>query len=141
MVICLGRSDLPIDRKVSYPFNMSDTYGFVPGDFLAFQLESGFGLIRVLAIGSDGGQTVWHVRGYSDLFLDIESAEAQALHGSLSVAIDHVALTERAFESTQVSRLANQELTSDLVSLVQQWEKNPERTISDRSVRLHLGLR
>lgn len=120
---------------------MSDTYGFVPGDFLAFQLESGFGLIRVLAIGSDGGQTVWHVRVYSDLFLDIESAEAQALQGSLSVAIDHVALTERAFESTQVSRLANQELTSDLVSLVHEWEKDPERTISDRSVRLHLGLR
>ena len=114
---------------------------FEPGDFLVFQLESGFGLMRLLAIGNEGGQAIWHVRLYSDLFLDIESAEAQALHGSLSVAIDHVALTERAFESTQVSRLANQELTSDLVSLVQQWENDPERTISDRSVRLHLGLR
>lgn len=114
---------------------------FEPGDFLVFQLESGYGLMRVLGTGSEGGQTVWHVRGYSDLFLDIESAEARVLQGSLSVAIDHVALTERAFESTQVSRLANQELTPELLSLVDHWENDPARMISDRSVRLHLGLR
>lgn len=120
---------------------MTNSPGFVPGDFLVFQLESGFGLMRVLAIGKQDGKHIWHVRGYSDLFLDIESAEARVSAGSLTVAIDHVALTERAFESTQVSRLANQELTPDLVLLVQQWENDPERTISDRSVRLHLGLR
>lgn len=114
---------------------------FLPGDFLVFQLESGYGLMRLLAIGSEGGEPVWHVRAYSDLFLDIESAESRALSSSLSVAIDHVALTERAFESTQVSRLANQELTPELLSLVSQWENDPQRMVSDLSVRLHLGLR
>ncbi len=114
---------------------------FLPGDFLVFQLESGYGLMRLLAIGSEGGEPVWHVRAYSDLFLDIDSAEASAINGTLSVAIDHVALTERAFESTQVSRLANQELTPELVSLVSQWENDPQKTVSDLSVRLHLGLR
>lgn len=114
---------------------------FEPGDFLVFQLESGYGLMRLLAIGTEDGEPVWHVRAYSDLFLDVETAEDRALKGTLGVAVDHIALTDRAFESTQISRLANRPLEPELVALVETWESDPERLISDRSVRLHLGLR
>ncbi|HCA57196.1 MAG TPA: hypothetical protein DEP46_04330 [Blastocatellia bacterium] len=120
---------------------MTNAQSFVPGDFLVFQLESGYGLMRLLAIGAQAGEAVWHVRGYSDLFFDTENAEERALNGVLGVAVRHVALTERAFESTQVSRLAHRDLEPELLALVKAWENDPERVVSDRSVRLHLGLR
>ena len=53
---------------MSYPFN--------PGDDLIFQLESGFGLLRVLAVEGDGAGTVWHLLAYEELFPDVEMAEA-----------------------------------------------------------------
>ena len=118
---------------------MANDQRFRQGDVLIFQIESGFGLLRVLDI-EDGD--IWHLTVYRDLFQDVEMADAVAAEpANLTAEYSHIALTGRAFESTQVSRLANQELTSDLVSLVQQWDNDPERTISDRSVRLHLGLR
>lgn len=49
---------------------------FSPGDDLIFQLESGFGLLRVLAVDGEGAEAVWHLMAYDDFFPDVESAEA-----------------------------------------------------------------
>ena len=71
---------------------------FAPGDFLVFQLEAGYGLLRVLGSEGDNGDKVWHLAAYRDLFMDVESAEEAAkLAGSLTVELPHVALTNRAF--------------------------------------------
>lgn len=115
---------------------MPNLQGFVAGDFLVFQIESGFGLMRILRIDASEGDTVWHVRVYRDLFPEIDYAElAIASPESLTPEIGHVALTDRAFESTQVSRLGNVPLTAE----EQQSDDNSE--VSDRSIRLLLGLR
>ena len=81
---------------------------FEPGDDLIFQLESGFGLLRVLAVEGEGAGTVWHLLAYDDFFPDVESAEA-ALAGptQLPVRRAHMALTNRAFERTPAARLGN----------------------------------
>ena len=52
---------------------MSQT--FHAGDFLIFQLESGFALLRILAIVTGSGGATWHLAAYRDLFPDIEAAE------------------------------------------------------------------
>ena len=108
----------------------------MPGDFLVFQVESGFGLMRILAIDESGGETIWHLAVYRDLFPEIEYAEiAIGSPESLTAEIDHIALTDRAFESTQVSRLGNVPLTA------KEQELNDNSEVSDRSIRLLLGLR
>lgn len=113
-----------------------------PGDFLIFQLEAGYSLLRLLGVDSDGSDNVWHIASYEDLFFDIDSAETAAKNvASLKKGLAHVALTDRAFESTQVARLANLELTEDDLAPLTSWRNNPERDISDRSIRLLLGLR
>ncbi len=118
------------------------TQDFQPGDFLVFQLESGFALLRVLEVDDNDGQAVWHIAVYADLFMDIETADAAVAGGQrLSVSHPHLALTNRAFESTQVSRLGHVDLTGDELQSVQQWRALGDGEISDRSVRLHLGLR
>ena len=92
--------------------------------------------MRVLAIDEFQSDTVWHVTVYRDLFPEIEYAElAIASPASLTPEIDHIALTDRAFESTQVSRLGNMPLTDH--------ERSAElgEEVSDRSIRLTLGLR
>ena len=121
---------------------MSSIHTFDPGDFLIFQLESGYALLRVLDLEDRGSDPVWHVAVYSDLFLDPEMAEtAIDDSSSLSIAIPHVALTNRAFESTQVAKMRNADLTeADLVGY-ETWKMSGDRHISDRSVRLLLGLR
>src|SRR5215218_4937482 len=48
---------------------------FSPGDDLIFQLESGFGLLRVLAVEGEGSETIWHLLAYDEFFPDVESAE------------------------------------------------------------------
>ena len=109
-----------------------------PGDFLVFQLEAGFALIRLLAADDDA----WHVAAYSDLFPDVETAEAAAATpASLVMSHAHIALTDRAFKSTQVARIANILLTEAEKQPLNAWRDNPGREISDRSVRLMLGLR
>lgn len=118
-----------------YNLPMSNVQGFARGDFLIFQIESGFGLMRVLAIDETEGDTVWHVRVYRDLFPEIDYAElAIASPDSLTPEIDHIALTERAFESTQVSRLGNSPVGEHAI-------KDWDGEVSDRSIRLLLGLR
>lgn len=109
---------------------------FQPGDFLVFQLEAGFALLRVLAVDEDA----WHLAAYGDLFADVESAETAIAELKLDVDLDHVALTGRAFESTQVAKIANRPLTDDEIEPVEKWRAGGGE-VSDRSIRLILGLR
>lgn len=114
---------------------MPNPQGFSVGDFLVFQIESGYGLMRVLGLDEGDGDSVWHVRVYRDLFPEIEYAElAIASPESLTVEISHIALTDRAFESTQVSRLGNAPVDEQAFA---DWDGE----VSDRSIRLLLGLR
>lgn len=111
---------------------------FQPGDYLIFQIESGFGLLRVLAVDDVPDDTIWHLAAFEDLFMDVESAEAALENGSgLRISNPHLALTSRAFESTQVSRLANSPITVEENELLKGWDGE----VSDRSIRLLLGLR
>ena len=115
---------------------------FQPGDYLVFQLESGFGLLRLLAIEEIGEEKIWHLAAFEDLFLDVDMADA-ALENpqNLKVSIPHAALTNRAFEATQTARMKNEPLTDTELSHLENWKKDPNREIFDRSVRLLLGLR
>jgi len=108
-----------------------------PGDFLVFQLEAGYGLLRVLGSEGDDGDKVWHLAAYRDLFLDVDSAEQAVNNAQLTVELPHVALTNRAFESTQVAKLTNAPLDNTLGA----WQAGGSTPIQDRSIRLLLGLR
>ena len=115
-------------------------HDFQPGDFLIFQLESGFALLRVLDVIPEDG--VWHVAAYKDFFLDPEMADS-ALENpwSLSVERPHIALTNHAFESTQVAKLRNVALTENELESYNDWKNSDEKEVHDRSIRLLLGLR
>ena len=114
---------------------------FVPGDDLIFQLESGFGLLRLLAVEGEGSETIWHLLAYDEFFPDVESAElALAQNKSLPVRLPHMALTNRAFERTPTARLGNRPVTDDELVAYNAW-LNSERNISDRSALLMLGIR
>jgi hypothetical protein len=114
---------------------------FAPGDDLIFQLESGFGLLRVIAIDQDESKPTWHLMAYEELFPDIESAE-QALNSpsALHVRMPHMALTDRAFERTPAARLGNRPVTEDERRQYDNWIKTGGK-VSDRSALLMLGLR
>ncbi len=115
---------------------------FQAGDFLIFQIESAYGLLRLLAIEETGDDTIWHLAAFNEMFLDIEMADAALEnHQSLTVSNSHLALTNRAFESTQVARMKNEPLTLEELKFFENWKSNPTREASDRSVRLMLGLR
>ena len=118
---------------------MSEEFG--PGDDLIFQLESGFGLLRVIAIDKREGKTVWHLTAYEELFPDVESAE-QALQESASLHVRkrHMALTNRAFERTPAARLGNRPVTNDERQSYEEWARNGA-PVYDRSALLMLGLR
>jgi hypothetical protein len=117
-------------------------HDFQPGDYLIFQIESGYGLLRVLGVEDIGSDTIWHLKAFSDLFLDVEMADAALANAvGLTAAKPHVALTNRAFESTQVARMATSPLTADEVEFVNKWNESPDREVHDRSIRLLLGLR
>ena len=114
---------------------------FVPGDDLIFQLESGFGLLRVLAVEGEGPATVWHLLAYDEFFPDVESAELRLAGGApLPVRQGHMALTNRAFERTPAARLGNRPVTDDELVAYNAW-LNSERSVSDRSALLMLGIR
>ena len=118
---------------MSNPFN--------PGDDLIFQLESGFGLLRVLAVEGEGAESVWHLMAYDDFFPDVESAEAALTSGiALPVRRAHMALTNRAFERTPAARLGNRPVAEDELVAYRDW-LNGDRTVSDRSALLMLGIR
>ena len=114
---------------------------FNPGDDLIFQLESGFGLLRVLAIDGEGADTVWHLLAYDEFFPDVESAEAALARGTpLPIRKAHMALTNRAFERTPAARLGNRTVTDDELVAYRDW-LNTDRPVSDRSALLMLGIR
>ena len=115
-------------------------HDFLPGDFLIFQLESGFALLRVLDVNQTEG--VWHLAAYEDLFIDPEAADS-ALENPEELTVDkpHIALTNRAFESTPVSRMKSAELTKKDLEAYESWKESEEKVVHDRSVRLLLGLR
>lgn len=114
---------------------------FAPGDDLIFQLESGFGLLRVIAIDEREGQAIWHLMAYEEFFPDIESAErALSQPSSLHVRRPHMALTERAFERTPAARLGNRAVSDDERQRYERWIEQSGQ-VSDRSALLMLGLR
>ena len=118
---------------MSYPFN--------PGDDLIFQLESGFGLLRVLAVEGEGSATVWHLLAYDEFFPDVEAAEAALARATpLPLRKAHMALTNRAFERTPVARLGNRPVTEAELGPYSEW-LNSDRDVSDRSALLMLGIR
>lgn len=115
---------------------------FAPGDFLIFQLESGYGLLRVLEVESPEHDPVWHISAYNELFMDVDSADAAIQNpGSLTLQLPHVALTNRAFESTQVAKMANAPLNETDLAGLRRWQNEQSQEIHDRSIRLLLGLR
>lgn len=115
---------------------------FQPGDFLIFQIESAYALLRILAIEETGGERVWHLAAYNEMFPDIESVDA-ALENASAFTINkpHLALTNRAFEATQTARMKNFPLTEDELKSFEEWKQSSERKVSDMSVRLLLGFR
>ena len=117
-------------------------HDFVPGDFLIFQLESGFAILRVLDVEEMDGDSLWHVAAYKDFFLDADSVDAALEDPSvLGLERSHIALTNHAFESTQVARMRNVALTADDLAGYEAWKRSEDKTIYDRSIRLVLGLR
>lgn len=117
------------------------SHAFNPGDDLIFQLESGFGLLRLLAVEGEGAETVWHLMAYDEFFPDVESAEvALAQPAPLPVRKVHMALTNRAFERTPVARLGNRPVSENELVAYRSW-LDSDRVVSDRSALLMLGIR
>jgi hypothetical protein len=118
------------------------SHQFAAGDDLIFQIESGLGLLRILAIDGEGVDTVWHLLAYDEFFPDVESAEkALTRPDLLSIRKAHMALTDRAFERTPAARLSNRELTVEDLAGYREWLQSNERKVSDRSALLLLGIR
>ena len=117
---------------------MSSEYS--PGDDLIFQLESGFGLLRLLAVEGERAEAVWHLLAYDEFFPDVETAELALQTRPLPVRKAHMALTNRAFERTPVAKLGNRPVTSDELRGYQDWQSS-NGEVSDRSALLMLGIR
>lgn len=114
---------------------------FAEGDDLIFQLESGFGLLRVIAIEEHETGHVWHLMAYEEFFADPETAEAalrnpEALH----VRNPHMALTDRAFERTPAAKLGHRPVTQSEQAAYEKW-RDTDGHVSDRSALLMLGVR
>jgi hypothetical protein len=115
---------------------------FAAGDDLVFQLESGFGILRVLAVEEEGASTIWHVLAYEEFFPEVEAAErALAQPQSLQVRNAHMALTDRAFERTPAAKLGHRAVKDEELEMYRQWQESDEHAVSDRSVLLLLGMR
>ena len=114
---------------------------FNPGDDLIFQLESGFGVLRVIAVDQKGADRIWHLMAYEELFPDVESAErALRLPDLMHVRTAHMALTDRAFERTPAARLGNRPVIGEELAAYRRWVEE-SGVVSDRSALLMLGLR
>lgn len=114
---------------------------FAPGDDLIFQLESGFGLLRVLAVDEGEHGMVWHLLAYEEFFPDVEAAErALGQEGALHVRMAHMALTERAFERTPAALLGNRPVSDEELAAYRDWRARGG-AVSDRSALLMLGIR
>ncbi|HVG30853.1 MAG TPA: hypothetical protein VM864_14180 [Pyrinomonadaceae bacterium] len=114
---------------------------FAPGDDLIFQLESGYGLLRVVAVEERAGEAIWHLSAYEDLFPDVESAEAALADASrLTVRAPHLALTDRALAKTPAARLGNRPVREDELAPLSEW-RGRGGGVEERSALLLLGLR
>jgi len=114
---------------------------FAPGDDLIFQLESGYGLLRVLAVEEQEGETIWDLLAYEELFPDVEAAEAALVNPTvLSVRAAHFPLTDHALEKTPAARLGNRPVTADELAPCRAWRERGGQPF-DRSALLLLGLR
>jgi hypothetical protein len=114
---------------------------FAPGDDLIFQLESGYGLLRVLAVEERGGEAVWHLSAYEDLFPDVESAEAALADARrLTPRAPHLALTDRALAKTPAARLGNRPVREEELAPLAEWRERGGGA-EERSALLLLGLR
>ncbi|HEX8499386.1 MAG TPA: hypothetical protein VF659_02250 [Pyrinomonadaceae bacterium] len=114
---------------------------FAAGDDLVFQMESGFGLMRVLGSEGEGRDAVWHVRVYYEFYPDVEAAEAALASGrALDVREPHLALTEHAFEKTPAARLANRPVSEEETGALARWRREGG-AVHDRSLLLMLGMR
>lgn len=115
---------------------------FASGDDLIFQLESGLGLLRILAIEGEGADTIWHLLAYEEFFPSVEAAEAALVQpDSLTIRKAHMALTDRAFERTPAARLGNRPITESELAPYRDWANSETRHVSDRSALLQLGIR
>jgi hypothetical protein len=115
---------------------------FQPGDDLVFQLESGYGLLRVLAVDGQGSETIWHLMAYDDFYPSVEAAEeALGKPELLLVRKAHLALTDRAFERTPAALLGNRPVSDQELQPYLEWFSSAERNVSDRSALLMLGIR
>ena len=114
---------------------------FTAGDDLVFQLESGFGLLRVIAVDETSVGPVWHLLAYEEFFPDPESAEkALTSPTSLHIRRAHMALTDRAFERTPAARLGHRPVTDEERAAYRAWI-DAGGVVSDRSALLMLGIR
>ena len=114
---------------------------FEAGDDLIFQMESGFGLVRVLGSEGEGADAVWHVLVYHEFYPDVEAAEAALASGrALEVREPHLALTTHAFEKTPAARLANRPVAVEELEALRRWRDEGGRA-HDRSLLLMLGMR
>lgn len=118
------------------------SHRFMAGDFLVYQLESAFALLRLLAVDESPDGRIWHLAGYGDFFPDIESAEAAlASPDGFSKVLAHAALTERAFQSTQCATLINHPLSEEDLAPLDAWRASADHPVSNISIRLLLGFR
>ena len=114
---------------------------FAPGDDLIFQLESGFGLMRVLGAEGEGPATVWHVLVSEDFYPDEEAAEAALAHAQPpGVGWPHLPLTDRALERTPAARLGNRPVAEAELAPVSAWRERGGEAF-DRSVLQMIGVR
>ena len=119
---------------------MSQT--FSAGDYLTFQLESGYGLLRILAVEREGAERLWHISVYEELFPDVDAAEkALVKPESLHTGKNHFTLTDRAFERTPAAKLGHAELTENELAAFRHWHESADRPVFDRSLLLLLGMR
>ena len=114
---------------------------FAPGDDLIFQLESGFGLLRVIAVDESETGPIWHLMAYEEFFPDPDAAELALINpDSLHIRKAHMALTDRAFERTPAARLGNRPVSAAEQRARQEWIEAGGK-VSDRSALLMLGIR
>ena len=111
---------------------MTMAQNFQPGDFLVFQLEAGYALLRLLGVDESGREKIWHVAAFGDFFLDVESAETASIEPDhLAISSSHLAITNRAFESTQVARISNIPLTDKEYEPLKKWQGDSDRGALD----------
>jgi len=114
---------------------------FKPGDNLVFQLESGFGVLRVLAVEEIDDDTIWHLSVYEDLYPDVEAAEAAlATNTRMPLRTPHLAVTNYAFEKTAAAKLSNTPVRDEELAAYRLWKESGAEA-SNRSVLMMLGFR